>query len=320
MIKDLNTLGLVLCDEHELPFYSDDTIVPTDGIYAIYHDGSHYVGRKIRKSSFERKLIHNDKSRYSSCFNEIYALEKTAAHNTAGFANRIKKHMQDCFNGDINAVKYAEERLANIRHNAYNRRKRFRRKAYLNDWNYFVTLTFNDELLNAEQFKQKVRKCLSNFHTRRNWRYMGVFEHSPEKNRLHFHAIMYIPEDEMPGEICEKKSYSPISGRVESRHENSFFAKRFGINDFAAIQPETLKYDGLINYILKYLEKQGERIIYSRGIPSEICKELTCEDIIAGYFDYVTKFVLVDRVIDFKRDILHSRYRQMSLFDSLSSG
>lgn len=37
---------------------------------------------------------------------------------------------------------------------------------------------------------------------------MGVFEYSPKENRLHFHALMQIPEGQIPGEIEVVKDYS----------------------------------------------------------------------------------------------------------------
>ena len=37
---------------------------------------------------------------------------------------------------------------------------------------------------------------------------MGVFENAPETERLHFHALMYIPDGEMIGNIYEKKDYN----------------------------------------------------------------------------------------------------------------
>ena len=56
-------------------------------------------------------------------------------------------------------------------------------------------------------------------------------------------------------------------------------------------------------YLIKYIEKTGEKIVYSRGIPAEICKELSENDEVGTYFDYVTKYVLWDDVLDWERDI-----------------
>ena len=43
--------------------------------------------------------------------------------------------------------------------------------------------------------------------------------------------------------------------------------------------------------------------MYSRGTPAEICKELSDNDIVGTYLDYVTMYVLWDDVLDWERDI-----------------
>ena len=49
--------------------------------------------------------------------------------------------------------------------------------------------------------------------------------------------------------------------------------------------------------------KRGEKALYSRGTPAEICKELSENDEVGTYFDYVMKYVLWDDVLDRERDI-----------------
>ena len=53
----------------------------------------------------------------------------------------------------------------------------------------------------------------------------------------------------------------------------------------------------------KQTAKTGEKIVYSRGIPAEICIELADSDIAGRFIDFVTKYVLFDDVIDWERDI-----------------
>ena len=59
-----------------------------------------------------------------------------------------------------------------------------------------------------------------------------------------------------------------------------------------------------VGYLLKYLRKTGERVIYSRGIPTEIEKRLD-ESVFAAAFenDNACRQVLFDNVIEWKRDI-----------------
>ena len=57
-------------------------------------------------------------------------------------------------------------------------------------------------------------------------------------------------------------------------------------------------------HIQSFVEKeQGRVCIYSRGIPAEICKELSDNDVVDTYLDFVTKYVLWDDVLDWERDI-----------------
>ena len=49
--------------------------------------------------------------------------------------------------------------------------------------------------------------------------------------------------------------------------------------------------------------KSGEKALYSRGTPAEIYKELSENDEVGTYFDYVTKYVLWDDVLDWEREI-----------------
>lgn len=59
-----------------------------------------------------------------------------------------------------------------------------------------------------------------------------------------------------------------------------------------------------VEYLLKYLRKTDERIVYSRGIPTEINKTLN-DSVFAAELEnaYVPKWVLFDNVIDWERDI-----------------
>ena len=80
---------------------------------------------------------------------------------------------------------------------------------------------------------------------------------------------------------------------------NIFFLNAFGRNDMTEVQANEMT----IEYILKYIEKTGEKIVYSRGIASEIIKRVCREDIATEFEDFILKMVLFDDTIDFERDI-----------------
>lgn len=217
---------------------------------------------------------------------------------------------------DSDLDEFISDKLEKKKSNLFARKKRFRRKGYLNKWTHFVTLTYDDKKHTALSFREKLRKCLCNLHTRRGWKYMGVFEAAPDTGRLHFHGLFYIPDGEMVGNILEKQDYSTRQGKVQTRQENDFFAGRFGRNDFEEISVDDLRHGKTLEYIMKYVEKTGERVVYSRGIPSQVCKVLPVKEIVGRLQDFVTKFVLFDDSISWERDVMKYRedYTQLDLF------
>lgn len=249
------------------------------------------------------------------------------AYNKGLRDRKIEKHMTDYIHDGLRSL-FTEEEIAEVNiterikrklNNLHHRKKRFRRKAYLNKWNFFVTFTYDDKKHDEETFRRKLRRCLSNLHTRRGWRYMGVFERAPETGRLHFHGLLYVPDGEMLGKLEEKTDYSTAQGKMQTRNENSFFERQYGRNDFEEITPSQLEYGDSVDYILKYIGKTNERIVYSRGIPTELCVTLTAKDILTELTnDFVLKYVIFDDVVDWERDILRYRFsKQMSITDLL---
>ena len=132
---------------------------------------------------------------------------------------------------------------------------------------------------------------------------MGVFEYGGLNGAVHFHALISVPKGEMIGELVAKREYSTKRGGRRTRYANTFFDENFGISDFQEVNPISLKRGGTARYLVKYITKTGEKALYSRGLPGEICKELSDNDIVGTYFDFVTKYVLWDDVIDWERDI-----------------
>lgn len=272
--------------------------------YKIYSDGAHLIGTKVRQGVCQRRRVEDKEVVDSDVFDDLFfdgyiqrglRSKALAEHISAGILadNPDQEDVADLVEDGI------KRKLNNIQH----RKKRFRRKAYLNQWNYFVTFTYDDDKQSEETFKAKIRKCLSNFHTRRGWKYMGVFERGSNGDRLHFHGLFYIPDGEMVGRNYEQKKYSTKRHSWESWTENSFFAFKFGQNMWEDVNSVALRHGKAIDYILKYIGKTGERLVYSRGIPTEICKGLTGDDIITEMVDTVVKYILFDDVLDSDRDI-----------------
>lgn len=271
----------------------------TEQYMKIYNDGGHFVARLVSHSDNSNK--RKPKTEFQKIFDMYFLL---------GMQNNLRKErlhnfIKACFIDDYGEIFedldkridfYIERKFANI----FSRLKLFKRKAHLNKWNYFVTITYDDKKHNEESFRAKLKKCLANFHCRRNWKYMGVFEFSPENHRLHFHALMSIPDSEMVGTVEEREDYSTAQHKMQTAHINTFFEKMFGRNDFAQISDCDVKFGNAIDYIVKYIAKSGEKILYSRGIPSEILTKIKFTDIASMMFQFVQKFVIYDDVLTFE--------------------
>lgn len=271
----------------------------------IYNDGHHFVATQFHRKKKENKRKKENPYTYADMvFNNFYFDCVKAGISKQDFATNFKnyvevdKELKEVLPDTKKVDEYLTDKFKQVAHNLYNRIKRLKRKAYLNQWNFFVTLTYDNKKMDAETFRKKLKKCLSNFSTRRGWRYAGVFEISPTTKRLHFHAIMYIPEDQMVGELEQRKDYSTVQKKMQITISNSFFLDKFGRNDFAYLNDFDLRSGTTIDYITKYLSKSNDYIVYSRGIPSEIIEMVMYEDIAAQYTDFVIKYCLYDDVID----------------------
>lgn len=194
------------------------------------------------------------------------------------------------------AERYVDDNLERKQRNLIARRIRLTRKANLQEFNYFCTFTYDDKKHTEESFKKKLKKCLENYVTRYGWRYIGVWERSPEKKRLHFHGILYIPDGTMPGELKSVNDYSFQTHKRQITIQNTFFNDRFGRSDFESIDDVDRMGEALA-YLIKYIEKTGEKIVYSRGLPQFFISDIMDEDIACRIGAEDKKLLLFD---DFK--------------------
>ncbi len=160
------------------------------------------------------------------------------------------------------------------------KRLRCIRRAALHDMNYFCTFTYDSKKMNEEEFEKKLLNTLSHFASRKGWKYMGTWERGKDTDRLHFHAIMHIPEGTMSGELVKKREYDVKKKRMVERIENTFFEKKYGRNTFEFVDGTALTVNTAIEYIIKYLEKDGGRIICSKGLHTFLETDIDNKDIV----------------------------------------
>lgn len=272
----------------------------------VHHDGHHYIASAPGRRPYAG-VKRRPKTPQELAFRALYRGTKAGYYqDTAegreymdGMTDRqqrtyIADTLHDTFGDVENWREFVDKNMDREQHNYFVRKKRFERKAFWNHWNYFVTFTYDGELLGEDAFKRKLRRALSNLHTRRGWLYMGVWERAPKTGRLHFHGVAHVPDGQMVGTIRDEESYDKKSGRMKMSHINDWFEKRYGRNDFCPITDDDLRRGTSLGYILKYVEKTGERIVYSRGIPSDEVAEICTDQCACEFFKFVKKWVLFD--------------------------
>ena len=223
-------------------------------------------------------------------FEELYARYQSLPRYKRKAA--ILKRMRPYFSDADAAKLYVETNMWRKTRNLIARRVRMTRKINLQTFNYFVTFTYNSELHTEESFRKKLKNCLSHFCTRKGWKYVGVWERSPEKKRLHFHGIFQIPDGTMPGMMLEVTDYNFKAHRRVVTHQNSYFNEEFGRSDFEPLNIQSI--GSAIAYIVKYLEKTGEKIVYSKGLPQFFISDIMDEDVACPFGVEDKKLLLFD--------------------------
>lgn len=240
---------------------------------------------KANETTVERQMTKKE------LFEEIYASTKY-----------MKKHerrqllfakMRQYFYTDRQAYDFIDTNFERKKRNLICRRVRMTRKANLQEFNYFCTFTYDGSKHTEASFKKKLKNCLALLANRRGWRYMGVWERSPEKQRLHFHGIFYVPDGTMPGIICTRRDYNFNKRQMVETYTSSYFEDRFGRNDFEPIESQA--YKGMaLSYIMKYIEKSGEKIVFSKGLPQYFISDIMDEDIVCTIGQEDKKLLLFD--------------------------
>ena len=97
----------------------------------------------------------------------------------------------------------------------------------------------------------------------------------------------------MPEEFKEKSDYSFSEHKRQTIMQNTYFADKFGRNDFNELNVRREITDSA-RYLMKYIEKSGEKLIYSRNIPTYIVSDIMEEDILCAIGQEDRKLLLSD--------------------------
>ena len=247
----------------------------------VYNDGSHYIAiphttrPKLKKS---KKIETNKEIELKEIADKVFSenKDKRRKEKIEILKNEVNEIIKDEKATKEFVKTYMDKKIRNL----IERRKRLARKINLGQWNYFCTFTYDDKKHSEESFMKKLKNCFKKLCYRKGWVYIGVWERSPEKKRLHFHGLFYIPDNAMVGELKEVNDYSFSSHTRQVTLQNTYFNERFGRSDFKPIDrrvPQILS--NATRYLMKYLEKSGERIVYSKNTPTYFISDIMDEDI-----------------------------------------
>ena len=264
----------------------------------ISFDGSHYIatpkenypqGHKRRRAT--RPLTDEEtekKAQFEAAYKESQQLPRKERKVF------MRKAMEETIPDKEQRKEYVERNNERKKTNAIRRKVRLSKKVNLQrEWSYFCTFTFSDEKHTEESFRKSLRNTLKHLVNRKGWKHIGVWERGGETGRLHFHGIFYIPPDGMVGEIVETTDYNTKDHRMQTAHQNTYFLERYGRNDFQPLgSQEEVQHS--LGYLMKYIEKSGERLIYGGKLPTYFESDVADEDILAPYGIDDRKAILAD--------------------------
>lgn len=264
----------------------------------ISFDGSHYIatpkehfpqGRKRRRTTRPQTLQEvEQKEQFEAAYKESQKLPRKERKAY------MRKALEETIPDKEQRKEYVERNNERKQTNAIRRKVRLSKKVNLQrDWDFFCTFTYSDEKHTEESFRKSLRNTFKHLVNRKGWKHIGVWERGGETNRLHFHGIFYIPPGSMVGEIVETKDYSTKDRRMQTTHQNTYFLERYGRNDFQPLgTPDEVRHS--LGYLMKYIEKTGEKLVYGGKLPTYFQSDVLDEDILCPYGIDDRKAILAD--------------------------
>ena len=159
----------------------------------IYYDGSNWIAIPHTERPYrqKRQRAKIEKSEELQQFEERFEKVKGKRKNRKA---ELLQEFTPMFRAEDEAVHFVEQHFERLSRNRWERYKRMIRRGYTNRWNFFCTYTFDTRKQTEESFRKTLMNTLYHLSSRRGWRYMGAWERGELGQRLHFHALTYIPE------------------------------------------------------------------------------------------------------------------------------
>ena len=250
----------------------------------IYSDGSHFIAKipgyykGKKKGKNKEYLVEVDGKTID--LKEVFNIkrEENLDVKKKERDKAIIEELAPIMGGVDEAKAFVEMQNARVRRNLGKRMDLLHKRVRILYPNYFCTFTYDSSKVTAEQFRKKLMQTLYNFSSRYGWKYVGAWEEGGENGRIHFHALIRIPEGQMVGELYEVRDYDTRNHKMRTSYLNSYFTERFGRTDFQKINEHVLT--DSVMYLVKYIEKSGKRLVFARGVLPFIEADILVEDII----------------------------------------
>lgn len=250
----------------------------------VVNDGSHYLAlfppRDAKKQKRGARSSDENFEKFKTYYSEVLAEGVPAKKVLSKIKDMFWERMEDI--SELPEDDDLKSYYGRVLKSSHAKKKRYFLKTFLNTWNWFITFTYDDKKITYEEFEVKIRKALSNLSSRNDWLYIAGREKGEEGGRSHLHVLARVEEGKMPGKLELRSHYSTKKRRMVYYTANTLFDK-YGISDFSAIS-DPLECRNKIKYLIKYLVKSGESLIYSRGIKDYIEMVIDTEKDIATMY------------------------------------
>ena len=94
----------------------------------------------------------------------------------------------------------------------------------------------------------------------------------------------------MPGTLESVTDFDTRSKRMRTTLQSTYFNDHCGRSDFEKLNPHTLRIN--LQYLLKYIEKSGEKIIYSRQMKQYLVSDIREDDVVMPFGKEDRKLIL----------------------------
>ena len=89
------------------------------------------------------------------------------------------------------------------------------------------------------------------------------------------------------------RDFDTRAKKMRTIQQNTFFAKKFGRNEFRPVCHAS-ELPEMVQYLVKYIEKSGGKLVYSRGLYQYFVTDIMDDDVVCPYGLEDRKLLLFD--------------------------